>query len=158
MKDFIFFIIFCFGIINSASAAKIIVVDGDSLEIDGKRIRLEGIDAPEYNQECYTGNGKLYKCGLESKKYLETIINQGKVSCDEKDIDRYQRSLCICYVINKSGDKLNVNEQMIRSGWAVMYRNEYSDYYSAEAEAKKKKKGIWQGKFMKPQLYRILNK
>ena len=59
---------------------------------------------------------------------------------------------------NKIGEKFNLNEEMVRAGWAVVYKNKYSDYSAAEAEAKQEKRGMWQGKFMKPQLYRILNK
>ncbi len=158
MKNF-FFIMFCVLLTSAASAAtNVTVVDGDSLEMGKKRIRLEGIDAPEYYQDCRLENLKKYPCGLEAKAYLQTLVDMGKVTCVEKDIDRYRRSLCTCYVTNKIGEKININEEMVRAGWAVVYKNKYSDYSASENEAENEKRGIWQGKFMKPQLFRILNK
>lgn len=144
---------------TAAEAAKSVsVVDGDSLEMDGARIRLEGIDAPEYYQDCYQANRKKYACGIEARQYLQKLVDGGKVRCVEHDLDRYKRSLCSCEVINKIGEKKNINEEMVRAGWAVVYKSKYSDYTAAEQNAEKNKLGIWQGKFMKPQLYRVLNK
>ena len=142
----------------AAAAVNVTVVDGDSLEMKNVRIRLEGIDSPEYYQDCRLENKKKYACGLDAKEYLQNLVDKGRVKCVEHDLDRYKRSLCTCYVTMPSGKKLNRNEEMVKAGWAVVYKSKYSDYSAAEAEARSEKRGIWQGKFMKPQLYRMLNK
>ncbi|MEI3582494.1 MAG: thermonuclease family protein [Alphaproteobacteria bacterium] len=158
MKLFVCLLAGCLYAAGAFAAENVYVVDGDSLEMGEVRIRLEGIDAPEYYQDCRYPNNKKYACGLEARQYLQSLVDQGKVTCIERDLDRYNRSLCTCYVTNKIGEKTNLNEAMVRAGWAVVYKNKHSDYSAAEAEAEREKRGIWQGKFMKPQLYRILNK
>lgn len=141
------------NIITANAEEKIKVVDGDSLEIGGRRIRLLGIDSPEYRQSCYDRHHKRYSCGIKAKQYMEKLVSAGNVECRENGTDRYKRSLCVCY----SGET-DLNEEMVRSGWAVAYRDEGNIYRRAEKDAKKHRRGIWQGKFMRPELYRFLNK
>ncbi len=157
MRVFLYLMLFCLYSFCAVSAQNVLVVDGDSIKIGNKRIRLEGIDAPEYNQTCYYYNKKKYNCGKKAKKYLQSLVNQGRVTCIEKDVDIYKRSLSSCYVTNSINNKININEQMVKSGWALVYKNKFSDYSSAQDYAKKSRLGVWKGKFMKPQLYRLLN-
>ncbi len=140
----------------ATAKARVKVVDGDSLEIGGKKIRLLGLDAPEYFQECYDENGQSYTCGQESMAYLQKLVNvetgKGrKVICKKEETDRYGRDLSVCYVGN-----VNLNLKMVIAGWAIAYRDER--YSQAEKEAKKEKRGVWKGKFMRPELYRILQR
>ena len=65
--------------IKPTSSEQILVVDGDSLEIGKKRIRLMGIDAPEYDQSCKDEKGALYPCGKQSAQYLQDLINHKKI-------------------------------------------------------------------------------
>lgn len=67
--------------------------------------------------------------------------------------DRYKRKVAVCY----SGGK-NLNEEMVKQGWAVAYDRYTDDYVDDEKTAKKAKKGLWQGKFMRPELYRSLHR
>ncbi len=141
------------NVITANAGEKVKVVDGDSLEIGGRRIRLLGIDSPEYRQTCYDKRHKRYSCGIKAKQHMEQLVAAGDVECKETGTDRYKRSLCVCY----SGEK-DLNKEMVRSGWAVVYRDEGAGYREAEQDAKKHRRGIWQGKFMRPELYRFLNK
>ncbi len=132
------------------------VLDGDSLEIDGRDIRLVGIDAPEYLQLCYDKNGEKYECGQEALRYLQKLVadslkSGGNIACKKEGVDRYKRDLSVCYA-----DKLNLNKEMVRSGWATVYRHDM--FQADEDEAKKAKRGIWQGRFMRPELYRALKR
>ena len=132
------------------------VTDGDSLEIDGKKIRLIGIDSPEYDQECENFAKEKYLCGKMASRHMQEMVDIGltrgdKIKCRQMGTDRYKRSLSECYL-----GKVNLNEEMVRSGWAVTYRHDM--YKEAEEEAKSAKRGIWQGKFMRPELHRILNR
>lgn len=140
-------------VITAEAGERIKVVDGDSLEIGRRRIRLLGIDSPEYRQYCYDKHHRRYSCGIKARQHMEKLVAAGSVECREKGTDRYKRSLCVCY----SGEK-DLNEEMVRSGWAVVYRDEGAAYADAQKEAKKHRRGIWQGKFMRPELYRFLNK
>lgn len=140
---------------NSFSAANdnnLQPVDGDSLENVNRRIRLQGIDAPEYKQKCRRKDGSKYRCGLESLEYIKKLMKNKKISCQcENKPDRYGRELCICFA-----DGLELNREMVAAGQAVSYRsNRYND---EEKAAKTQKLGVWQGKFMRPELYRTLKR
>ena len=133
-----------------AAIAETKVIDGDSLIVNGKEIRLSGIDAPEFFQVCYDKNGKEYECGQKAKKVLESLVGKD-IKCKTLEVDRYKREVAICFSRGK-----NINKEMVRRGWAVAYTLYTNDYEKAEIEAKEKRKGIWQGRFMKPELYRAL--
>ena len=156
MRFFLFLFLFTTVFTDASYAARVKVVDGDSLEIDGVRIRLEGIDSPEYGQSCFSGTGEKYYCGDESYYYLKNLVKDRHLICVESGRDKYNRSLCECFVDDENDKRINVNEQMVKSGWAVAYRNKNKLYKNAEKYAKKHRIGMWQGKFMKPELQRIL--
>ncbi len=71
------------------------VIDGDTLDIAGQRIRLHGIDAPESKQRCRAGRSEI-ECGKEATKVLRSIIARESVTCEERDVDRYGRIVAVC--------------------------------------------------------------
>lgn len=124
------------------------VIDGDTLEIQGQRFRLFGIDAPEGQQLCKR-NGENYRCGKESAFALADMIDRQTVTCEKQDVDTYHRIVAICYA-----GKVEINRWMVANGYALAYRH-YSDrYVSDEINAKAAKRGIWAGSFEKPWNYR----
>ena len=135
--------------IVSSSLTPIKVIDGDSLEIGSKRIRLMGIDAPEYIQQCKNKKGKKYPCGIVSKNHLEKLIDNSDIICKVHKKDQYDRNLCTCY----NGD-INLNREMVRTGHAIPYLE--SPYKKEQQEAKQNKRGLWAGRFMQPRLFRRL--
>jgi endonuclease YncB( thermonuclease family) len=134
--------------VSATPAAIPSVIDGDTLEIHGERIRLFGIDAPESKQQCAV-NGKHYRCGQVAANALDGLIARRSVTCTEKDQDRYGRSVAICYV-----GKMNINEWMVREGHAVAYTKYSNDYVLAEQDARVARRGIWSGQFERPQNWR----
>lgn len=159
MRLFVFFVMMIFFSTEAMAQVRVKVVDGDSLEIDDARIRLQGIDSPEYGQFCHKANNAPYDCGSEATKYMQKLVDMGKVVCIEEDIDRYGRHLSICYVDDYENNlRLNINIEMLKAGWAVVYRSNDYEMFEAEQFAKDQKLGIWQGKFMKPELYRALKR
>ena len=132
--------------------SKIRIVDGDTIHIDKIKYRLHGIDAPEINQQCKV-NEKSYACGLQSKIFLESLAQDKEIMCKQKDIDRYKRIIAVCFA-----DGLNLNQEMVKSGWAVAYKYYSKDYVDDEMFAKNNKLGIWKGSFMKPKDWRKKNK
>jgi endonuclease YncB( thermonuclease family) len=124
------------------------VKDGDSLVLAGREIRLSGIDAPELKQICQRG-GKKWQAGQESAAWLESRIAGKTVSCVSEGRDQYRRIIATCYIEGQ-----NLNEMLVRDGWAIAYRK-YSDrYITVEAEAKAAKKGIWSGECETPEAWR----
>ena len=154
-KIVLVFIFFAAGYRTFAAAEYVKVVDGDSLEIGKKRVRLLEIDAPEYKQYCFDKHKQKYDCGKLSRRFLDDMLKRNgyKLKCHSRETDRYGRDLAECYVGGK-----NLNLEMIKAGWAVTYRTENPLYLSAEEQAKKGKKGVWQGKLMRPEYYRRLHR
>jgi len=129
------------------------IIDGDTLEIDGQRIRLYGIDAPEARQQCRRA-GHAWRCGEEAGRALDIAIGNRPLHCEERDTDRYGRSVAICLA---GGE--NINAWMVRNGWAVAYRQYGGDLYDLdEAAAKAAQRGVWSGQFTMPWDWRKQNR
>lgn len=120
------------------------VIDGDTIEMHGTRIRFYGIDAPESGQTC-TVEGKPFRCGQRAALALADKIASNSISCEPKDRDRYGRVVAVC-----SEGVENLNAWMVANGWALAYRQYSSDYIDDEERASKGKLGIWQGEFVLP--------
>lgn len=121
-----------------------VVLDGDTILLSGQKIRLEGIDAPEFSQTCTVRAG-LYACGKEARKQLVSLAKGGTVECSGWQNDKYGRLLGTC-----TAGKTELNRQMVLSGWAVSY----GSFFAEEATAKKALVGIWQGEFARPSEWR----
>ncbi len=125
-------------------SGKAIVVDGDSLQFADQKVRLEGIDAPEFTQTC-TIAGQLAECGRLARNHLRSLIAGRHVECSGWQVDKYDRPLVRCMV----GD-MDLNAAMVRDGWAVSF----GDFELEEAQASKAARGIWNGDFIQPQDWR----
>jgi endonuclease YncB( thermonuclease family) len=125
------------------------VTDGDTLTVAKQRIRLWGIDAPESAQQCTTSNGRAWPCGRRSAAALDGYLLKQTVRCQPKDTDRYGRVVAECFVRGKS-----VNRWMVRSGWAVAYRQYATAFIADEADARQHQRNLWQGRFQMPADYR----
>ena len=126
------------------------VVDGDTIEIHGRRIRLHGIDAPESRQECTRADGTSWRCGQQAAFALSDRIGRSVVRCDPRGYDRYGRIISVCFK-----DTLDLNRWMVASGWAVAYRKYSLDYVADEERALLAKVGIWSGTFLMPWDWRL---
>lgn len=126
------------------------VVDGDTLEIRGVRVRLWGIDAVESSQTCLDAGGKTWPCGRRAAFALADFLGQRTVTCQQRDTDRYGRVVAVCRV-----GGVEINRWMVEQGWALAYvQYGGSVYLEAQRQAQALKRGIWQGRFQEPQEYR----
>jgi endonuclease YncB( thermonuclease family) len=121
------------------------VIDADTLEIRGERIRLVGIDAPESGQKCLSPDAKFVRCGTIAANALDKWINRQTVTCEIEGKDRYGRLLGQCRV---GGE--NMQEWLVSNGHAIAYRSYSTAYVQAELEARKAKAGVWAGEFVAP--------
>lgn len=121
------------------------IIDGDTLDVAGTRVRLYGIDAPEKAQICRRSR-RDWPCGRDAMQALEGEVDGRPVSCEEQDIDRYGRVVGIC----RAGTS-DLNAWMVRNGWAVAYRQYGGDRYDPEElTAKRARRGIWDSSFEMP--------
>jgi len=116
------------------------IVDGDSLHLDGRSIRLEGIDAPELAQTCGR-DGREESCGREARRALIELIGDDEVVCRLSGTDKYRRTLARC----TAGGR-DLNARMVSGGMAVSY----GGYRAQESEARGARRGLWAGPFERP--------
>ncbi|MDB9529073.1 thermonuclease family protein [Oscillatoria sp. CS-180] len=121
------------------------IIDGDSLEINGRKIRLWGIDAVELQQTC-TVNNRPWACGKIAQKVLRNVIADAPLTCIARDIDRYGRTVAECFL----GSGSSINATMVERGWALAYRRYTEQYLPHEDRARMRKLGIWQSSFVAP--------
>ena len=120
------------------------VIDADTLEIHGTRIRLEGIDAPEASQRC-GATSQEWACGQQAALALSEWLGVRPLSCRTQGKDRYQRTLARCFVGTE-----DVQSWLVINGWALAYRSYSKDYVAAEEVAQARKAGLWRGEFVPP--------
>ncbi len=117
------------------------VVDGDTIAVNGQKVRLHGIDAPEKAQKCAAAHGLSWACGRASKRFLQSMIGRQKVSCKLHKKDGYGRWIGTCFL-----KRTNLNKKMVRSGMAWAFRKYSRDFVREEKQAERKKLGIWKVK------------
>jgi endonuclease YncB( thermonuclease family) len=121
------------------------VVDGDSLEIRGARIRLEGVDAPELEQSCADARGQSWSCGRTAAHELRSFLRGHDLRCEALGRDRFERTLAVCEL----PDGENVNAWLVRQGWALS-SGRSGKYQTEQDEAQAAGRGIWAGTFEAP--------
>jgi endonuclease YncB( thermonuclease family) len=121
------------------------VLDGDTIDIAGERIRLHAIDTAEDGQRCGLADGGTWDCAEAATGRLRALTAGRTVTCDAVDRDRYGRTVAVCRV----GD-IDVQEVLTREGLAWAYRQYSRAYVSAEEAARAERRGIWQGPAQPP--------
>jgi endonuclease YncB( thermonuclease family) len=125
------------------------VTDGDTIKVDGHKIRFHGLDAPEAKQSCRS-DGKEYQCGFESTQFLISLIAGKEVNCNIVDIDRYKRLVGKCF----TSDGTDINASMVSNGHAIAYLYYSQDYKVHQDNAQSAKLGMWAGQFIEPYKWR----
>lgn len=121
------------------------VIDGDTLEVAGERIRIWGVDAVEGRQICQR-DGAPWRCGDDATAALEALVLDGVLVCDERDVDRYGRTVATCTV-----GGVDIGSELVRQGWALDYENYSKGAYAIEQlEAEAAQRGLWSGSFVPP--------
>lgn len=125
------------------------VIDGDTLDVAGLRVRLHGIDAPENNQTCQDRAGRDWACGEFVSAEVRARYEGRAARCEEMDRDRYGRIVARCSV-----DGRDMGEDIVSDGLAEAYRRYSMDYDLAEKAAQVRGVGIWAGEMQSPAAFR----
>lgn len=123
------------------------VIDGQTMEIEGRRISLHAIAAPRLDQVCEWPDKKI-PCGDVSRTALMDLVIAATVNCrfvegiaprDDGAVD------ALCEI-----DGFDVGRNMVHTGWAVADRRVSDVYADTEVKARSAKRGLWKGTFTMP--------
>lgn len=120
------------------------VIDGDTIEVAGTRVRLWGIDAPESRQTCAEAE-IVHACGQLATRHLRALVATGEVRCEARTWDRYGRTVALCRV-----GAVDLSAAMARDGWAMAFVRYSGDYITQEREAREAGRGLWAWHFTPP--------
>ena len=134
-------------------AGRASIIDADTLEVHGERIRILDVDAPESRQPCTRPDGSEWRCGQQAALALADWIGARTVTCETTKKDRYKRWLAHCSV---GGE--DVATWLAANGWGVPYRRcKCEAVREASARAKAEMRGIWNSVFSDPWEWRKTN-
>jgi len=125
------------------------VIDGDTLDVGGHRVRIHGIDAPEIGQPCTSDLLGVYDCGVFVRDEVARRYSGQTATCTVIDIDRYGRNVAKCFVNGQ-----DIGEDIVLDGLAVAYRQYSMDYDLAEKSAQISETGLWSDVMQSPAAYR----
>ena len=136
---------------NQVKSQELKIVDGDTIYLNGEKIRFSGIDTPELKQTCIK-DGTKNTCGITAKQMLINKIGNNIVECISEGKDQYKRTLAECFVNDES-----LSGYLVRSGYAFAYRKYSKKFILDEDYAKDNKIGMWSMQFEYPWDYRRNN-
>jgi endonuclease YncB( thermonuclease family) len=135
----------------SALGAEVRVVDGDTLRLGDRTVRLARIAAPERGEECADGAGRRFDCGAAAAEALSRLVNGRSVVCLVSGRDRFGRGLGQC---KAGGAELNAG--LVHTGWALALEGDPA-LLQLEVEARRAARGLWAGGFTRPEDWRSRN-
>ena len=148
MKKFLGTLVLSLLVYNISFADNLKIIDGDTIILNGEKIRFSGIDTPELKQTCMKGDQKV-NCGMSAKMLLTKKIGNTTPECISEGKDAYKRTLAECFVNGESLSKF-----LVRSGYAFAYRKYSTKFIKDEEFAKTNKLGMWVMTFQYPWDYR----
>jgi len=129
---------------NISFADNLKIVDGDTIVLNGEKIRFSGIDTPELKQTCIDEDKEVF-CGVLAKMLLVKKIGNETPECISEGKDVYKRTLAECFINGES-----LSSFLVRSGYAFAYRKYSKKFVEDEEFARTNKLGLWSMKFQYP--------
>ena len=130
-------LIFFFLTYHDVKSRKLKIIDGDTIHLNGEKIRFSGIDTPEIKQTC-TKNNEVIKCGIKARELLVEIVENKKINCVRKGKDQYKRTLAECFV-----NDLSLSSYLVKNGYAFAYRKYSKKFIVDEDFARSNNLGMW---------------
>ena len=144
MKKLLGTLVLCLITCNISFADNLKIVDGDTIVLNGEKIRFSGIDTPELKQTCLQGDQEV-GCGMSAKMLLVKKIGNNIPECISEGKDVYKRTLAECFINGES-----LSSFLVRSGYAFAYRKYSKKFIKDEEFAKANKLGMWAMTFQYP--------
>ena len=144
MKKLLRILVMGLLICNISFADNLKIIDGDTIILNGEKIRFTGIDTPELKQTCLKDDQEV-GCGMTAKMLLVKKIGDNTPECISEGKDVYKRTLAECFVNGESLSKF-----LVRSGYAFAYRKYSTKFVKDEEFAKANKLGMWAMMFQYP--------
>lgn len=131
--------------IAKTESAALRVIDGDTIEVEGRVVQLFGIDAPELGQACRRDD-TLDHCGLHAAFALRKLLlaSESPITCLAQP-----NGAEVCHLGNE-----DVSVVLLHQGYATALPGAFVDYRDAQAGAKNAGLGIWGGTFVPPEQWR----
>ncbi len=144
-------LIFFFFTYYDVKSNELEIIDGDTINLNGEKIRFSGIDAPEIKQTCIKNNVAI-KCGIKARELLVKMIGNKKINCVREGKDQYKRTLAECFV-----NDLSLSSYLVKNGYAFAYRKYSKKFVVDEDFARSNNLGMWSMKFEYPWDWRKKN-
>jgi endonuclease YncB( thermonuclease family) len=135
----------------SALASEVRIVDGETLRLGDRMLRLAGLDAPERGAACADPTGRAFDCGAAAAEALSRLVNDRSVLCVVQGRDRQGRGMGMCHA---GGAELNAG--LVGAGWALA-RDDNAALLRLEGEARRAGRGLWAAGFSRPEDWRRRN-
>ena len=131
------------------------IEDADTIKVDDKIHRLDGIDAPETDQNCLNEDAELYPCGRKAAEELSKFIAGRPIKCDDLRADPVysKRRVGQCSV-----DGIDLHHWLVEHGWALNLEPDAKGRFKTdEDDARRGHFGLWKGCFAAPHDFRRWN-
>ena len=138
---------------GGAWAATVVVRDAGAIVLAGVSYRLDGIDAPAFDQICIDEHADAWTCGVAAREQLTALIGDRGLRCDDLGVDPLyrKRRLGVCTV---EGETASLNQLMVREGFAVSLDGK-GIFKADETAARDDRRGMWKGCFVAPRDFRL---
>lgn len=135
-------------------SGSISAVRANAFYLNGRFIRLFGVDAPDTDQVCSDSNGAAYNCGEEAISWLRGWLDQNIIDCYLLKVEPNGVNLAIC-----TWGEYDIGAALVGAGWGIADTSETDIYRPYETNAQSESSGLWKGTFYSPKDWRdIKNK
>ncbi len=124
------FVLLCATSASAGPSGPVRVIDGDTIDVGGTRVRLHAVDAPEMDQMCGGQGAPAWACGAWVRQELRARIEGRQAVCAAVDTDRYGRVVAKCTVADR-----DLGEMLVSDGLAFAYRTYGWDYDLQEKQS-----------------------
>ena len=121
------------------------VVNGNTLVLMGRTVRLFGVAAPDITQTCADGQGRGYRCGQQSLSWLSGWLSNNTIKCHILGEDKQGVLTGVCML-----GPYDIGAAIINAGWSVADVRQSQIYVDYQNQASQSRRGLWQGKFYMP--------